>query len=739
MPRRRVRGRARNWVTQVGARKGKQPVGAAGLRWPRPGATARSSHLDEPTRSPTVQLLLDRMQLHPLRLDVPPGLERNLILVGLTIVFGFCAILLASVAGWQPSGGNVTTGGSAWMSRGGWRAAVTRLFLHAGIGMASVLIMHGVGQLTSWWRRALIVPASGILFTLAAYSASYAQDSFGEEAPVWANATTWTAQSISGALPFLPLRSPRQRRVSLLLAGAPALLAVGNLILLGVLTKAWTANVDARNDAGFELIGPLEALLLLYLLWSMIEWSRVVGRVSITMGKRVQGISILIGLLTVKAFWLASGYANILPKFLAGGARSWSASRADGIGSWLTAGLVAGLACLWLVRRKDDSMQRLRKLDARIWAEHPSTAHLLVFAGILAAPSVAFAVLKTLPSPDLSRVGGIACVVVAGVALTINVGTMRSSKLTNRWVRTGWALALFGLTLCLLNALFWTNDLGGELAFLWPTGHYLLAPLFCVIYSLIVVVLLKPRRPGRSAAARSQYIVAASFLVLLLPVVAFHVIPRVGQLPFPVDEESIGATGDTLEVTSYSHEIYRDRAPAWESAWTGAGGTFELASLDTWLTFGLVVLVLNRRRFPNLTVPIAASVLVASSIVGHSATLAPTGWVGQRWYFLALILPVAAEFVFDARELNSDEPTRSRRIILTLSIVIFLLAIVVWSRLAGWSDPGIQLETSVFAFSRGIPLKFFLPALVAAVVAGAVEKGGSLIGRAESPAEGPER
>jgi hypothetical protein len=60
----------------------------------------------------------------------------------------------------------------------------------------------------------------------------------------------------------------------------------------------------------------------------------------------------------------------------------------------------------------------------------------------------------------------------------------------------------------------------------------------------------------------------------------------------------------------------------------------------------------------DLIVPAVLFVLLVSTVLAHSATLAPTGWAGSRWFYLALLFPVAAQFLYRGGELNETATRR---------------------------------------------------------------------------------
>jgi chromate transport protein ChrA len=132
-------------------------------------------------------------------------------------------------------------------------------------------------------------------------------------------------------------------------------------------------------------------------------------------------------------------------------------------------------------------------------------------------------------------------------------------------------------------------------------------------------------------------------------------------------------------------------------------------------------LLLESRRRRRRPPPGLATVLVASTIYAHSATLSPTGWVGHAWFYLGFAFPVVMTVLVDARELNAAHPERGRRLVGTLAAILFLITVAGWNLASAGLNPSKSLADSIFIFTRGLSLPFFLTALVAAVVAGAIE------------------
>lgn len=74
----------------------------------------------------------------------------------------------------------------------------------------------------------------------------------------------------------------------------------------------------------------------------------------------------------------------------------------------------------------------------------------------------------------------------------------------------------------------------------------------------------------------------------------------------------------------------------------------------------------------------ALFVLVVSTVCAHAGTLAPAGWVGDRWFYLAFLFPIPMSFVIDADELNEASRDRFRRVAASVSVALRLLSLDAW-------------------------------------------------------------
>lgn len=240
-------------------------------------------------------------------------------------------------------------------------------------------------------------------------------------------------------------------------------------------------------------------------------------------------------------------------------------------------------------------------------------------------------------------------------------------------------------------------------------AHYFLAPGLAFAAALVLV--LAARRRGRAAPT------AAVFTLALAGVALLYTLPRLGQFPLHLDQQELGATGDYL-APQHAHKVFPLAAPAWERWWRGPAGGFELATLDAVLTVGLCGLALWcwRRGRPGWPAAVLFALLV-STVLAHSATLAPTGWAGPRWFYLALLFPVAAQFLYRGGELNQTAARRPELVPLSLAAIALLLTLLGYRLLTGLLDPTVDLENAMLGYTRGFTVELILLPLGLAAVA----------------------
>jgi hypothetical protein len=110
-------------------------------------------------------------------------------------------------------------------------------------------------------------------------------------------------------------------------------------------------------------------------------------------------------------------------------------------------------------------------------------------------------------------------------------------------------------------------------------------------------------------------------------------------------------------------------------------------------------------------------VLLVSTVLAHSAILAPTGWAGPRWFSLALLFPVAAQFLYRGGELNQTAARRPELVLLSLAAIALLLTLLGYRLLIGALDPTVDLENAMLGYTRGFTVELILLPLGLAAIA----------------------
>ena len=654
--------------------------------------------------------------MEPVKLGGLAPVDRTMTVVALVVAAFWCALFIAAAAGWTPGTGT----GFGWMASS-WPAAVTRITTYSSLGLAGVLGVRAAVGWDSWLRRGVLVVVAIVMFYVARGSTGYSTT----------HGLLVTVTRLLGdlgvvlalLLVVLPLNSRGLRRAAVALVAVGSVIPLVNLLLAGQLTRPWRALVDVRSDPLWGVMLSLQIFFVLYLFWNLVTWARLLGQWSKSTGELIErGRTLLLVIVALKLAWELAGLAGWLPTFLGGSSPAWAASRNDGWASWLTAAVLAAIGAVWLWRRGPKAVSATPETEAPPAdqvdpppeieaAPQPATEHLLLFAAVLAAPAIVAALLQMRPTSVDVRSATAQLVIAGAVMLATATGWSSARGHAYRGLLAVGAGALVAAAAYSARLSLAPNEV---------TGHYLLAPL--AAFGLAAWLCWREgNRVRPTARQRSWQVCAAAFCALLAGVVIFHVAPRLRQIPFPFDSNSIGAAGDQLLDPTMAAAQYRDVAPSWERWWRGAGGTFEPVTLDVavTVTVGLLLVESRRRRRPAPTG--LAAVVVASSIYAHSATLSPTAWAGHAWFYLAFAFPVVMTVVVDARELNTPHPQRGRRLVGSLGAILFLITVAGWSLLSSALSPAVPLADRTFGFTRGLSLSFFLAAMVAAVVAGAID------------------
>jgi hypothetical protein len=116
-----------------------------------------------------------------------------------------------------------------------------------------------------------------------------------------------------------------------------------------------------------------------------------------------------------------------------------------------------------------------------------------------------------------------------------------------------------------------------------------------------------------------------------------------------------------------------------------------LATIDTAVTAAIVVLAfLWWRGRQRLVSPRALMVaLVVFTLVGHPGVLLPANWRNGTLIYLALIYPVALQFLGRARSLNDHASDRPARVLGAIGLSALLLVVAATSSAVGLTAPGV--------------------------------------------------
>ena len=116
-----------------------------------------------------------------------------------------------------------------------------------------------------------------------------------------------------------------------------------------------------------------------------------------------------------------------------------------------------------------------------------------------------------------------------------------------------------------------------------------------------------------------------------------------------------------------------------------------LATIDTAVTAAIVFLAVlwwtGRQRLVSPRALMVA--LVVFTLVGHPGVLLPANWRNGTLIYLALIYPVAWQFLVRARPLNHHAPDRPARVLGAIGLSSLLLVVAAMSAAVGLTAPGV--------------------------------------------------
>lgn len=631
------------------------------------------------------------------------------------------------------------------MDGSAWRPTLVRLVTALGMAVAAVaataVACHpgwGDARWSRLGRRSVLVAVSllGVIFADDLLGRPYLADvTSGSDVgaivrALWVRGLGWAGLVAVTALPFLPSSGALARKLSLGFAVVPFAGWIVGSFAVGGLTAPWLANADWRGDVLQQTSTSLELVLVLFLVWEIVAWTELVADGAAFTARRVgTGRWAVAALLGAKVVWLGAGLAGSLPGFLGGNAALWRASRLDGLASWSWAAVIA-LVLVVAVSSRRGLAERLLPAPWR-----PIAA----LVAVLSLPGLVAGVLDALRLPirHLVPTGAFdatALVVVVGGAAVIVLTVALAGVVEQLPLRVP---ALVAVNVCLLSGwLAMVSDLYAEsrvtarVAAGLPVSagldlfgvpgaiaaHYFVAP--GAAFLAAVALAAKARSSMRDGLRQheSRGLAPGAFVLTLAGIALFYVTPRLTQIPLRLDEASLGATGDLL-LPQYSHAVYPLAAPWWEGGWNGVAGTFEPVTLDALLTLGLCWLGWRwwRRAEPDWRV--LALVLVGSTVLAHSSTLTPGGWLGNRWYYVAFTIPIAWQFLYRGGELTRLSGRRPELAVLYLALIVLLMTVLGYRLLIGALDPSLEFEDLVLGYTRGFSVALVMLPLGAIALA----------------------
>ena len=656
-----------------------------------------------PTAFRLASKLRDGMRLRPLNVGGFRPAEKAVLVPALVLVAAWSVVLVLAAVGVRPADGEVSW---RWMGSGGIRTGITRVGAYVGFSLSAVLGVAASVRVERAWRRIPMAAAALLLLHLA--SASLNRTASGpDDVALWAQALRTAGIAAAAVLPVVPLRTRRQRSAAVGLAAASGGLATIGLLLTGGATVPWNPMVDLRNDPIWPIYRPLEAFLVIQLFWGLLEWSRLLVTWGTPVARWATGTTTaLVGLVVAKVVWLVAGYTDALPSWLGGSSEVWERSRDDGWASWLTASVLVVLAGVWLVRRHSVAPPE----DALAGGRSPGSSVLVLASLAICVPAALGGLLWLLPF--VNRTGITPVVIGTLMAALAGVSAWHAGERLGRQRALAPVAAVVGVAAAafVLSRTLWRPGLTSFLFSNRVLAHFLLVPL--VLFLAAAVVLARRDHGLPPATVR----VASVLFAVLAAVAVFHAAPQLTHLPLQLDIRDLGATGDRAHDPTAADTLFPIGKPTWERWWGGTAGTFEPQTVDVAVTV-LVVALLAARRWARVEALDLLLVLAVSTVFAHAGTLAPSGWAGDRWFHLAFVFPVLTTFAIDARPLNKLDRGRFRRVAASLAVALFLLTIVGWRYLANHLSPDSPPSVVFDAFTRGLDHRFFLAAILAAVLA----------------------
>lgn len=130
-----------------------------------------------------------------------------------------------------------------------------------------------------------------------------------------------------------------------------------------------------------------------------------------------------------------------------------------------------------------------------------------------------------------------------------------------------------------------------------------------------------------------------------------------------------------------------------------------VVTFDTVLTVALAALLIAWWQNWQRVLPPAelALILGVSTLVAHTSTLL-SSWDSDAYFYVALVFPAAFLFLFDARALNREDPTRRRRVLAAVASASVLLCLVAIQIVFDRAGPGHVSQGALVQVVMAVPI-----------------------------------
>ncbi len=126
----------------------------------------------------------------------------------------------------------------------------------------------------------------------------------------------------------------------------------------------------------------------------------------------------------------------------------------------------------------------------------------------------------------------------------------------------------------------------------------------------------------------------------------------------------------------------------------------DVLTFDALLTVALFAVAIARRRLAPAEIIL---VLVASTLIANTAVVLGA-WDSTTYFYVALVLPAAFLFLYDADDLNREGPHRRSRVLGTVSLSATVLTIVAVQAILGQVGPDQESQGELVRLVMAVPL-----------------------------------